>query len=43
MTFFDTKSVGDYQQRIGDHARLQSFVTQGTVQTFFSLVSVPFF
>lgn len=35
MTFFDTKSVGDYQQRIGDHARLQSFVTQGTVQTFF--------
>lgn len=43
MTFFDTKSVGDYQQRIGDHSRLQSFVTQGTVQTFFSLVSVPFF
>ena len=43
MTFFDTKSVGDYQQRLGDHGRLQNFVTQGTVQTFFSIVSVPFF
>lgn len=41
MTFFETKSVGDYQQRIGDHSRLQSFVTQSTVQTFFSLLSAP--
>lgn len=32
MTFFETKSVGDYQQRIGDHSRLQSFVTQSTVR-----------
>ncbi len=43
MTFFETKSVGDYQQRLGDHARLQGFVTQNTVQTFFSLVSAPFY
>ena len=41
MTFFDTKSVGDYQQRLGDHGRLQSFVTGGTLQTFFSLISAP--
>lgn len=43
MTFFDTKSVGDYQQRLGDHGRLQNFVTYGTLQTFFSLVSAPFY
>ena len=41
MTFFDTKSVGDYQQRISDNHRLQSFATFGTLQTFFSLLSVP--
>lgn len=41
MTFFETKSVGDYQQRMGDHGRLQSFVTQGSMQTFFSLISAP--
>lgn len=41
MTFFETKSVGDYQQRLGDHSRLQSFVTQGSMQTFFSLLSAP--
>ncbi len=39
MTFFETKSVGDYQQRIGDHGRLQGFTTQGTIQTAFSLLS----
>lgn len=41
MTFFDTKSVGDYQQRFGDNGRLQSFVTFNTLQTFFMLLSVP--
>ena len=41
MGFFETKSVGDYQQRLGDHGRLQSFVTNGTIQTFFSLISTP--
>ncbi len=39
MTFFETKSVGDYQQRIGDHARLQGFTTSSTMNTAFSLVS----
>lgn len=43
MTFFETKSVGDYQQRLGDHDRLQNFVTYNSLQTFFSLVSVPFY
>lgn len=39
MTFFETKSVGDYQQRIGDHGRLQGFTTQATIQTAFSILS----
>lgn len=43
MTFFETKSVGDYQQRLDDHGRLQGFVTYSTLQTLFSLISAPFF
>lgn len=43
MTFFDTKSVGDYQQRLGDHGRLQGFITYSTLQTLFSIVSAPFY
>lgn len=39
MTFFETKSVGDYHQRIGDHSRLQNFTTQATMQTLFSFVT----
>jgi len=39
MTFFETKSTGDYQQRIGDHSRLQNFTTQNALQTVFSLLS----
>lgn len=43
MIFFETKSVGDYQQRLGDHGRLQGFVTYSTLQTFFSILSAPFY
>lgn len=39
MTFFDTKSVGDYNQRIADHSRLQGFTTQATLNTAFSIIS----
>ena len=43
MTFFETKSIGDYQQRLSDHSRLQSFMTGSTLETLFSLLSVPFY
>ena len=43
MTFFETKSIGDYQQRLGDHSRLQAFMTSSTLETLFSLLSVPFY
>ena len=39
ISFFETKSVGDYQQRLTDHSRLQSFATQTTLQTGFSIVT----
>lgn len=41
MTFFDTKSVGDYQQRLAENNRLQQFVTFSSLETLFSLLSVP--
>lgn len=43
MRFFDTKTPGDYQQRITDHARLQSFLTADTLQLLVSLLSAPFY
>lgn len=43
MNFFDTKSPGDHQQRISDHNRLQSFMTVESLQTLFSLFSIPFY
>lgn len=39
ISFFETKSVGDYQQRIADHSRLQGFATQATLQTGFSIMT----
>lgn len=41
ITFFETKSSGDYWQRIADHARLQQFVTSSTLTSLFSVVSIP--
>lgn len=41
MSFFDTKLMGDLLQRINDHSRVQSFLTNqvlGVVFTFFSFV-----
>ncbi len=43
MTFFETKSVGDINQRIADHYRLESFTTSETLMTMFSLVSFSVF
>lgn len=43
IAFFDTKSTGDYQQRLADHSRLQTFITSSTVATLFAILSVPFY
>ena len=42
MSFFETKSMGDYQQRLSDHGRLQSFLTYGTLRTVFLLSQFHF-
>jgi len=36
IRFFDSKNVGDIMQRIGDHGRIQSFMTGTTLTTLFS-------
>lgn len=39
MSFFDTKLMGDLLQRIGDHNRVQSFLTNQTLNVFFSSIN----
>ncbi len=40
IRFFDAKNIGDIMQRIGDHGRIQSFMTGTTLSTvFFFLIS----
>jgi ATP-binding cassette subfamily B protein len=36
IRFFDAKNIGDILQRIGDHGRIQSFMTGTTLTTLFS-------
>lgn len=36
IRFFDAKNIGDIMQRIGDHGRIQSFMTGTTLSTAFS-------
>jgi ATP-binding cassette subfamily B protein len=43
ISFFDTKMIGDIMQRIGDHHRIQSFLTSSTLNTLFSLVNFVVF
>jgi ATP-binding cassette subfamily B protein len=39
IRFFDTKMVGDIMQRIGDHNRIESFLTGSSINTLFSFVN----
>jgi ATP-binding cassette, subfamily B, bacterial len=43
MSFFDTKMFGDIMQRIGDHSRIEQFLTGQTLSTLFSLVNLLIF
>ncbi len=43
MKFFDTKLTGDLMQRIGDHRRIESFLTGTTLNILFSLVNLVVF
>lgn len=37
IRFFDTKNIGDIIQRIGDHNRIEAFLTGSALSTIFSL------
>lgn len=39
LHFFDTKMIGDIMQRIGDHGRIESFLTGSSISTLFSFVN----
>lgn len=39
IRFFDAKNIGDILQRIGDHGRIQSFMTGSALSSLFSFVN----
>lgn len=43
LSFFDAKMIGDIMQRIGDHGRIQSFLTGTSFSVLFSFVNFVIF
>ncbi len=43
ISFFDTKMTGDLLQRIGDHNRIENFLTGQSLNTLFSFVNLIIF
>ena len=43
IRFFDSKLIGDIMQRIGDHTRIQNFLTGSSLSTLFSMVNLVIF
>ncbi len=43
ISFFDTKMIGDLLQRIGDHTRIENFITSQTLNVLFSMVNLLVF
>ena len=43
ISFFDTKMTGDIIQRLGDHRRIESFLTGSTLNVLFSMVNLVMF
>lgn len=39
MSFFDTKLMGDLMQRMGDHSRVNNFLTQQTLNVTFAMLT----
>ena len=40
MSFFDVKMIGDIMQRIGDHSRIQSFLTSSLINIVFAVITL---
>jgi len=43
VSFFDTKMIGDLIQRIGDHKRIENFLTSSTLNILFSFFTLVIF
>lgn len=43
MGYFDTKLLGDITQRIGDHSRIENFLTSSSLNILFSLFNLVIF
>lgn len=43
IKFFDTKIMGDFQQRIQDNERIEDFLTSQSLTTFFSIITFSVF
>jgi ATP-binding cassette subfamily B protein len=43
MGFFDTKNLGDIMQRIGDHTRIEQFLTNSSLGIIFSFINLMIF
>ncbi|MDR6763872.1 ATP-binding cassette subfamily B protein [Flavobacterium sp. 2755] len=43
IKFFDTKMMGDFNQRIQDNERIEEFLTSQSLLTFFSIISFSVF
>lgn len=43
ISYFDTKMTGDILQRIGDHTRIQSFLTGSSLNILFSIFNIVIF
>ena len=43
IAYFDTGMTGDFLQRIGDQARIENFLTSGSIQIIFSIFNILVF
>lgn len=43
INFFDSKMMGDFNQRIQDHERIEQFLTSQSLLTFFSVITFSVF
>lgn len=43
VSFFDSKMTGDLMQRMGDHQRIQTFLSNSTLNTLFSMLNLAVF
>ncbi len=41
--FFDSKMIGDIMQRIGDHSRIENFLTSASLNILFSMLNLVIF